>query len=166
MKSGRACAQQVTLISVIGSTYCSNYRIIYTATEKKLEDQGLQNLFLMSSHSLSGPDDLVLFCFYIVWREGIAARVGKGGNDHTQGSLWSGSRRTILRAPLRSLGWALPAVSICQPRSAKRCVSVEEGGWRAGEDYESDVRGDEYIIYPSLCQIKARSTVEDGPRVL
>lgn len=50
-----------------------------------------------------------------------------GCNDKTQGSLWSGSKRTILRAVLQSPGLALPAVSICQPRSAKRCVSVEGG---------------------------------------
>lgn len=60
-----------------------------------------------------------------------------GCNDKTQGLLWSGSKRTILRAVSLSPGLALPAVSICQPRSAKRCVSVEGGGggqrWTANQ---------------------------------
>lgn len=60
---------------------------------------------------------------------------------------------------------ALPAVSICQPRSAKRCVSVEGG--RASEDRESDAPTDDtpFIRFPLLdfnsCLL---ITIGDGPR--
>lgn len=99
----------------------------------------------------------------MLWREGIAARVGREANDHTQGSLWSGSRRTILRAALRSLGWALPAVSTRVSASQDRPRDVFL--WR-GRGLRIRCPGYDYIIYPSLYQIRARSTVEDGLRLL
>lgn len=73
---------------------------------------------------------LVLF---LLWRE-IDRWQGRkkiGSWDH----LWSGnSNRTTLRAALQFSGLALPAGSvyyICQPREAKRCVSVRCAEGRA-----------------------------------
>lgn len=92
-----------------------------------------------------------------------------GCNDKTQGSLWSGSKRTILRAVSLSPGLALPAVSICQPRSAKRCVSVEGGGG-AAMDRESDAPVDDHIVrpFPSVPDqgCVSTATIGGGPRGL
>lgn len=62
---------------------------------------------------LGGSSGQVRLVPFLLWREGIA---GRGEEDQTQGSLWSGTEWTSLRAVLQFFGLALPAGSICQPR--------------------------------------------------
>lgn len=58
-------------------------------------------------------------------------------------------------------GLALPAVPICQPRSAKRCVSVEGQGQQNITNQMSGTAAS----FIALDKGKDKSTVKDGPRL-
>lgn len=91
----------------------------------------MQNLFF----PLDGEDGLVLFCLDMYVRSGgrgslAGGFVGGGGglDDQSQGFTVERFAADHSACGIAFSGLALPAVLICQPRPAKRCVSVEGQG--------------------------------------
>lgn len=83
--------------------------------------------------------------------------------DLTQGSLWGGSKRTILRAVLRSPGWRFPP-SLSASQDRPRDVFL----WRAlGEGWETTnqmPKMDEHMADPLLMSgrlVSVRDSVHD-----